>query len=840
MSSPDWASREPGPGRNSSGVLDMYSAPRVYRSRFAMRRAGRRLSTTESRTSSPVPQPGAASPVVQSSDPEDDSPPAQGRLGPAKNGPGGNSSAKKHSRPPTSKRMLADIDIGDGKADGNDEDDDAPWGRPGPAKRSSGGQVSGKGRGRPPSSKRAPVDIGDGKMDDGEEDAGSVGREEARVWQQTYRDYMVPIPLDSPSPSPAPQRALRTRSMSRGRRTTPARVAKASAPVSPEVPVLEQRGRKRVRSATRAATPRKVRETADAPPKVGPPRSKSLRRASSAHPAARAQGPVAGSSTRASSTTHAAAENAGNKAASTFRSNFSGTDAPPSTLPPLPIVLIKRPRGRPRKHPLPEAALSPPAAVIPVLESPPAKRPRGRPRIHPLPDPDTPKRPRGRPPGSKNRRKSEGDADREGERGGYVRSIVDALEGRGSPDPSAARAGQSRRHGVGSARTQENRAFVLVPRAPYALHRRARAPANEDEERELPVAPYDDADSEPAGSVVERHEWVAIQADLDMIADGDDDEETQVEEVLTVPLPRRSAGPSVQDKSTGSFRQLNKAGPKAQPKATEDVPSPAKKQRTSAGQSPADKPSSAQFAPASPLKMQSTPRVQSTPRQTLLTPFSASSLSSLQAGFYTFGLDSGSPVNAQKEKKKKKAPPVSSPASAPVAAAPAPAPALTTAPAPAAVSARPASYSGSLLAPPSMVAPGGMQEYKTVNLLYDALLTHVRRWRATKASFRFQGSWTLGQSPDTVLDEKFVRAIAGEAVKHAQMPFSTHPNHTTVVLRGQTAQIHLLCECSEDWGMARACGGTMSMSLMQTSLTAASAPDAPLDGLRAILEVAHR
>jgi hypothetical protein len=50
---------------------------------------------------------------------------------------------------------------------------------------------------------------------------------------------------------------------------------------------------------------------------------------------------------------------------------------------PWPTTPPKRPRGRPRIHPLPDP------------DAP--KRPRGRPRIHPLPDPDAPKRPRGRP-----------------------------------------------------------------------------------------------------------------------------------------------------------------------------------------------------------------------------------------------------------------------------------------------------------------------------------------------------------------------------------------------------------------------------------------------------------
>lgn len=47
----------------------------------------------------------------------------------------------------------------------------------------------------------------------------------------------------------------------------------------------------------------------------------------------------------------------------------------------------KRPRGRPRTHPLPDPDMP--------------KRPVGRPRIHPLPDPSIPKRPVGRPRKSK-------------------------------------------------------------------------------------------------------------------------------------------------------------------------------------------------------------------------------------------------------------------------------------------------------------------------------------------------------------------------------------------------------------------------------------------------------
>lgn len=82
----------------------------------------------------------------------------------------------------------------------------------------------------------------------------------------------------------------------------------------------------------------------------------------------------------------------------------------------VPVTPVKRGPGRPRKHPLststvPESADGTPAGETPIKRKrgrPPKprpegfqliKRPRGRPRIHPLPDPDAPlvKRPRGRP-----------------------------------------------------------------------------------------------------------------------------------------------------------------------------------------------------------------------------------------------------------------------------------------------------------------------------------------------------------------------------------------------------------------------------------------------------------
>jgi len=61
----------------------------------------------------------------------------------------------------------------------------------------------------------------------------------------------------------------------------------------------------------------------------------------------------------------------------------------------VPAVPVKRGPGRPRKHPLPVEAASAPAAA-PAVAAGPVTRPTGRPRKHPPPDPST-RKPPGRP-----------------------------------------------------------------------------------------------------------------------------------------------------------------------------------------------------------------------------------------------------------------------------------------------------------------------------------------------------------------------------------------------------------------------------------------------------------
>lgn len=419
------------------------STPRVYKSKFALRRAGRRLSMSESRASSPTPEAGAGAPTVPSSEDE--------------------------------------IDL--------------------PARSTSKQAGSNK-----PASRGTKQSGGAHNVEDGD-DAGASAREEVRIWKESYIDIRVPVPDDDDdddTPPPVPRRTRsvsrgrahtpRTRSMSRGRRSTPARGRNASP--SPEIPLLDSTSaRKRARSSTariesgpsnvgppvrrgrsasRAAAaaadlfpimlpgqgtkvgpPRGVPKTSTA--RALPPRSKSLGRLPSAHAPTRTALPSTHPATRVR--TRAAS----GSTATTFHPNFS-----PGDITGPPVVPLKRPRGRPRKMS--------PAHPTPV-----------QPRSHPMPAPDVPapKR-RGRPPGSKNRRKSEGDRPSATTTGGRVRSIVDALERR---QPGAE---GSKSAGAASARSGEM--YVRVPPAPYALHTQARRLEEDHDERELPIALYDDDD----------------------------------------------------------------------------------------------------------------------------------------------------------------------------------------------------------------------------------------------------------------------------------------------------------------------------------------------------------
>lgn len=280
--------------------------------------------------------------------------------------------------------------------------------------------------------------------------------------------------------------------------------------------------------------------------------------------------------------------------------------------------------------------------------------------------------------------------------------------------------------------------YVEIPRAPYALHSRARRINEEDEdERELPVAPYDeddvydddyddkddddgkDDDYEPQGtsteSVVERHGWVAFQTDEES------DEETQVEAALS---PRSASSPR-QQRGRGRPRKEEAKG-KARAAAEEP---PAKRQRTARSQSarrsaPLPAPVPAAAPALTFVNVAGTTPVGSAKKQQ-------------QGGFYKFRVSLDAPARA--------------------------APPSTPVPVPARPPSSPAMMGGG---PPSP----GVPVYESVDRMYDDLAVMVARWRAARAEFRFKAAWVLWVAGE-VLDEPFVRGAAQDVVDTVGMPF---------------------------------------------------------------------